>query len=89
MMKMFLFALVNTSWNSCLTVFFKTLCPISSVYLPTSEWHKRKSDNIHDSQLCFVLINSPLLFLPEAINVEKKFYKVEQEEIKPTWNQKK
>lgn len=37
MRKVFPFALVNASWNSCLTVFYKTLCPISSVPLPTYE----------------------------------------------------
>jgi len=39
---MFPFALVSASWNSCLTVFCKTLCSISSVPLPTHKWHKRK-----------------------------------------------
>lgn len=73
---MFPFALVNASWNSCLTVFYQTLSPISAVPLPTYEWHRRKRQHTQLSAL-FCAHNSPLFLLPEAINVKKRFYKVE------------
>lgn len=89
MRKMFPSALVNASWNSCLTVFYKTLCPIFFCTL-THLSGTRESDNTH-TQLSALLCahNSPLFLLPEAINVEKRFCNIEQEQIKPTWNQKK
>lgn len=70
------FPLVNTIWNSCLTVFCKTLRPISSLPSPTYEW--RKCQHTQLSTLIHAH-NSPLFLLPEAINVEKRFYKAEQE----------
>lgn len=51
---------------------------------------KREGDNIHTQlSVPFCAHNSPLFLLAEAITVEKRFYKIEQEQIKPTWNQKK
>lgn len=64
------FDLVNASWNSRLTVFYNTLCPISSLPLPTYEWHKRQRQHTQLSAL-FCTHNCPLFLLPEAINVEK------------------
>lgn len=84
MKKKFPFALLNASWNSCMASFCKTLCPVSSVHLPpmsgTRETYIYQPSCAH---------NSPAFLLPEAIFVDKRFYRVEQEQIKPTWNQKK
>lgn len=44
--------------------------------------------HIHLSAL-FCAHNLPAFLLPEAIFVDKRFYRAEQEQIKPTWNQKK